>query len=159
MATFVVLSNHSHSPVDLQHCTPYRSWGHSSLGAQTILDCLDFLVAPGYLGCRGDQWDLGCLFVLHPVTPGVQVVRGGLGCPRLDVLDLLSLLLDLSPLGVHSVRWPQGSLVYLPDPALPVVLGALSSLALQEVLALSALTLRTGGSGSGWSYNGTNGSG
>lgn len=158
-ATLVALSNRSHSPVDLRRCSPYRSWGHSNLGAPSVPDCLDFPVAPGSLGYRDDQLGLGCQSVLHLVSLGVRGVRGGPGCRPLDVPDLLSLLLDPSRPVAHSVRWCRGSLVCRWDPVPPVVPGVLSYRALLEVPALSALTLRTGGSGSGWSCNGTNGSG
>lgn len=158
-ATLVVLSNRSHSPVDLRRCSPYRSWGHSNLGTRPVPGCLDFLVVQVSLGYQGDQWGLGCRSVLHLVNLGVQAVRGGPGCRRLDVHDLLSLQLDLSRPVARSVRWCRGSLVCRMDPVLPVVPEVLSCQALPEVPAPSAMTLRTGGSGSGWSCNGTNGSG
>lgn len=158
-ATLVVLSNRSHSPVDLRRCSPYRSWDRSNLGTRPVPGCLDFLVVLGFLGYRGDQWGLGFRSVLHPVSLGVQAVRGGPGSRRLDVHDLLSLRLDLSRPVARSARWCQGSLVCRMDLVLPVVPEVLSCQALPEVLAPFAMTPRTGGSGSGWSCNGTNGSG
>lgn len=158
-ATVVDLSNRSHTPVDLQRCSPCRRWGRSSRGALLVLNLLDFQVDPGSLGFLGDRWGLDFLFVLHLGSLGVRVVRGGPGCPRLGVPGLLSPRLDLSPPVARFVRWPQGSQVGRALPAPPVAPGLLSSRVLLEAPPPSALRPRTEGSGSGWSCNGTNDSG
>lgn len=79
---------------------------------------------------------------------------------HLDSPSRPSLLADLSLPVVHSGRWYQGSLVCQEGLALPEVLEGLFDLALLVAQVLFGLTLQTGqGSGSGWSYSETSGSG
>lgn len=156
----VVLSNHSHSPVDLQRCIQDTSWGHSTPGVLLFLGYLDFQVDPVSPGYQDDHWGPGCLSVLHLASLEVRVVLGVPGCPHQDSLALLSLQMDLCPLVARSGHWCQGNLACRAALALLLGQGGLSYPALQVVQALFAQTLLTGrGSGSGWSYNGINGSG
>lgn len=156
----MLLSNHSHSPVELRRCIPDRSSGHSILVDQVVLMYLDFPASPVLPGCQADQWGPGCLSVLHLAGLVVPFVLEVPDSQSQDSPSLPSLPADLSLLAVRSGRWYQGNLACRMAPALPEVLGGLSYPALQVVRVLFGLTPLTGReSGSVWSCSETGGSG
>lgn len=156
----MLLSNHSHSPVELQRCTPGRSSGHSILAGQLVLCYLDSPTSPAFPGYLADRGGPGCLSVLPRADLEVLAVLEVPDSQPLDSPSLPSLLADLYPLVVRSGHWYQGSLACRLGLALPEVPVGLSYLALRVARVLFGLTPLTGrGSGSVWNYNETNGSG
>lgn len=154
------LSNHSHSPVELQRCTQYRSSGHSILVSQLVLCYLDSPASPVSPGFQADRGGPGCLSVLHLADLEVRVVLEVPDSQCLDSPSHPSLPADLALPVVRSGRCYQGSLACRVGLALPEVLGGLSFPALLVVRVLFGLTPTIGwGSGSVWSYSETSGSG